>query len=150
MTSNDMRTATEVGMTPWEQVLAHKDKLWYLACAYTGKTKLEVEENIHESMMIAGLLMKEGLHIHHPTYMTHKIAGMFDLPTNYEWWIKYNEHYIDAGHGVLVCRRNMKTSRGVKYEVQYAQRQWKPSFVVDRMGENLVVQEMYDAWPELS
>lgn len=153
-------TSNNGELTPYEQICLHKDKLWYLACAYSGTTKAEIEENVHESMMVAGLLMQDGFHIHHPTYMTHRIAQWYDLPTNYEHWVKYNEFFIDASHGILVVQNKMWDSRGVKYELQYAKSKWKPAFVVlrDRAPgsprntpkNKLYVRDLYEAWPELS
>lgn len=144
MTTAYDKTVPAVQITAWEQVFRNKDKLWYLACAYTGKTKIEVEENIHESLVIASLLTKEGLHIHHPTYFTHKMAQINDLPTDHQYWWQHNIFFMDASFGALVVRRNYKTSRGVTAELDYLQQKWKPSFLVDRMGTNLVVRDIWE------
>lgn len=150
MQSNEAQMPPQAVPTAWELVQRHKDKLWYLAHAYSGKNKAEVEENVHEATVMAGLLMEQGFHIHHPTYFTHHVARVYDLPTNFEHWVKYNEFFIDQSYGIFVVKRKMKLSRGVKYELDYGKRKWKPAFVVDRMGLNFIVQEMYEAWPEFA
>lgn len=94
---------------------------FYMACPYS-KGDYSIEENLRLSMQMCGELMQLGLFIHHPTYMTHDIAGKYSLPTDHVHWWRYNEAFMKAAAGIIVAQihPSWNKSRGVMAEIDWA------------------------------
>lgn len=66
----------------------------YLACPYSDPDPKIMEERFKEVTRAAGILIKKGYIVFSPITHCHLIAQMCELPTDVEFWIKYDQEFI--------------------------------------------------------
>jgi hypothetical protein len=109
--------------------------LIYLASPYTYKIKEEdvsrpgsvewgkgiEEDRFHQVCLVAGELMKDGLHVFSPMAHTHPILTRCDLPTDWEFWKEYDEQMLKAcKRFVIAMLPGWHRSKGVSAERKLA------------------------------
>ena len=89
----------------------------YLAVPYSG-----TENSSFKAVnAYAGMLMGEGHFVISPISMCHLIARQIGLPTEFDYWRKFDFKLIDVCDCIVVlCLERWVESRGVMAEVNYA------------------------------
>lgn len=89
----------------------------YLAIPYTG----EEDAAYRFANRYAGMLMQEGHLVFSPISMCHSIAQVAKLPTDFEYWRRFNIHMLDLCDVLVVLMFDgWKESVGVTAEIEYA------------------------------
>lgn len=99
----------------------------YLASPYTSKYVNEMEERFRAACRAAGDLMNSGYLVFSPIAHTHPIAVVCDLPRHADFWMEYDETFIEWCDELWVLGIDgYKESKGIKAEVRIAEKLGKP------------------------
>jgi len=110
------------------------DKLIYLAQPYTG-TDEEMEDRYEIACEITAKLMREGHYVFSPIAHSHGPA-QFGLDKDFTYWQDYCEIMIKKCDEVHVMTiQGWTTSKGVAYEIEYADSLGIPVITFDPYGE---------------
>jgi len=100
---------------------------WYVASPYsavglTGQLARELMEDRFRSVRaFMGWAMRANMIVYSPIVQCHQIATIYNLPTDHEFWLKFDEAMIKGGGGVIVlCIDGWQESFGVRGEVALA------------------------------
>lgn len=66
----------------------------YLACPYSDPDPTIMEKRFKEATKAAGILIKKGYIVFSPITHCHPIATTCNLPTDVEFWIKYDLEFL--------------------------------------------------------
>ena len=89
----------------------------YLAIPYTGQE----DAAFRFANRYAGMLMQEGHLVFSPISMCHSIAQVVKLPTDFEYWKRYDFHMLNLCDMLVVLMFDgWKESVGVQGEIEYA------------------------------
>lgn len=120
----------------------------YLASQYTAPTKRKMHENFLDALHAKAWLLQQRHWVYSPIVHCHETARLHELPTNFEFWIDYNNAMIEASKGIIVLMTDgWKQSKGVKAEMIFAEnlklpRLWiAPSIKSAAYGEPYLVGE---------
>lgn len=104
-----------------------KDKpLQYLCTVYSSNLAGLEGANL-QAAKIAGELLQKGHRIFCPITHSHIIAKVSKLPTEFAWWMRLDEGFIDACDELLVAMiPHWDTSKGITHEINYARETGKP------------------------
>jgi hypothetical protein len=104
--------------------MLHPDKgLIYLASPYSHPDPRVEEARFEAVCMAAGRLMAQGHHIFSPIAHSHPIAKRHKLPTDWEYWKKYDEAILrTCAHFWVYSRDGWRESTGVAAETAIARR----------------------------
>jgi hypothetical protein len=98
----------------------------YLCSAYSDPDKAVMEARFQEVCKLCAELMKKGYVVFSPIAHCHPIA-QHGLPTDFEYWKKYDEDMIGMCDEVWVYMMpGWDTSKGVAAEMKIALAQSKP------------------------
>jgi hypothetical protein len=105
--------------------------LVYLAAPYTHPDRVAMNDRAKMINILAGGLMKRGVHVFSPISHSHSIAQDCDLPANFEFWREYDEEILSKCSALLVYQiSGWDSSVGVKAEIEIAKRLDIPVFYV--------------------
>jgi len=112
-------------MIPQNQVI-------YLCAPYTHSDWHVVFYRIKKVNLIAGHLINKGFFIFSPISHCHEIAMACHLPTDFDFWQRYNKAMIDACDCLLLATlAGWRESKGVTGEISYARQRVKNIYTVD-------------------
>lgn len=112
----------------------------YLASPYTAPTAEGREENFRLAQRATALLIKKGLAVYSPIVHCHDMAERFSFPTDYLFWLKYNNSFIRRAESMFVLKiPGWEKSKGVETEIDLANRAFIPLFGVIFVGEENVL-----------
>jgi hypothetical protein len=97
------------------------DKIYYLACPYTGPDKSVEEARFHAANRTAARLIAEGHFVFSPVSHFHPIAIDAKLSGGWDFWQKYCEMSLHWCNRLIVLKLNgWETSTGVQAEISLA------------------------------
>lgn len=113
----------------------------YLAIPYTGQE----DAAYWFANRYAGMLMQEGHLVFSLISMCHSIAQVAKLPTDFEYWRKYNFHMLNVCDVLVVLMFDgWRKSVGVTSEIEYATKIGMPiiyRFFTDQPSEIQIAEE---------
>lgn len=93
----------------------------YLASPYSHPDHAVMEARFDAACRAAGALMAAGYIVFSPIAHTHPIAVRCELPRGWDFWQKYDHHFVTTAEKVLVLRLDgWKESKGVSAEIDIA------------------------------
>ena len=96
--------------------------LVYLAVPYTHPDPAVMEYRFKAVNLVAGILMKQGIHIFSPISHTHPIAVECDLPRGFDFWEQYDRAILQVCRKVIVLKLpGWEQSKGVQAEIKIAE-----------------------------
>lgn len=102
-------------------------RLIYLASPYSHPDSAIQESRFIEVCRVAAAMMREGHLIFSPIAHSHPIAMAGSLPTDWEFWRKYDHAMLDAASELWVLKiPGWDESQGVQAEIVYAIALGKP------------------------
>lgn len=129
--------------SPDELIRRAAGRFYYLASPYTHRLRHVQEQRYAEVTTYAGALLAAGVHVFAPIVQTHRAAGMFNLPGNFEWWLDYNKAFMDASAGTILADIDgWRQSRGVAQEMAYTREQGKPVYRAVLMNDEPTIWEL--------
>jgi nucleoside 2-deoxyribosyltransferase len=112
--------------------------LIYLATPYSHEDTAIRDERFNIACRVAARLMAQGHLIFSPIAHTHPIAMAGELPTDWEFWKRYDHAHLDAAAQVWVLRIDgWDRSKGVAAEIEYAMSKGKPVAYICPMPSDL-------------
>lgn len=92
----------------------------YLASPYTHPERSVRNLRYLRTRLALGHFMKMGLPIYSPIVHCHHVAAETDLPTTFEFWIAYNNHFMDRSEALWIFQLDgWFGSSGIKHELNY-------------------------------
>jgi hypothetical protein len=126
-------------------------RFYYLASPYTHPSASMRDLRAAVAYEMAGELMAKGLYVYAAIPATHEAAKAHTLPTNYEWWVGFNESFIKASAGIIVCCiPGWEESRGVKFEIEYAKSLGLPIYMGHLIARDVDVRPYLTKTDQLS
>lgn len=111
-------------------------RVYYLASPYSNPDPAVVEARYEAVLEASVQLMNKGFILMEPIAQSHDKAKRYTLPTNFEYWQRANEAWINKSDGVIVCLIDgWKESRGVQSEIAYAESKGQSVYYYDGKGE---------------
>ncbi len=105
--------------------------LIYLATPYSSPNPYVRLKRFMHVNRFAAELMREGKHVFSPISHTHPIAEQCALPTDWEFWRKYDEVMLSRCQSLVVLKvEGWETSKGVRAEMKIAKRMGLPIHMV--------------------
>lgn len=99
----------------------------YLASPYSHKDKKVVLERFEQTEEALAKLLRRGMTVYSPIVHCHALATKFGLPTDAEYWQRYNHRFLSVCRKLLVLQIDgWSTSLGVNDEIRYADIHHKP------------------------
>lgn len=93
----------------------------YLAQPYTHKRSDVVHARFKIGEFMTWHYMKAGEHIFSPIVMCHKISKLYEMPTDFAFWMEYDYDIIRSSKEVRVLQLpNWQDSVGVAAEIKFA------------------------------
>lgn len=107
-------------------------KFYYLASPYTAPIPEVRTNNAWAVMTYSGWFMTEGVYVYSPIWSCHEPARQYNLPTDFNWWLRFNESFIIPSAGIIVCMLDgWVESKGVNYEIEYGRKIGKDIYFFD-------------------
>lgn len=111
----------------------------YLGSPYTHTSQLEVERRVHLTEQCTKELMLRGLPVFSPIVHCHYIATQYKMPTDAEYWEKYNLEFLRKSEELFVlCIDGWKESVGLAMEIGIAQALRIPTKFVNEWGDEVL------------
>lgn len=139
------------------KVEARREHLTYLASPYSPPAHLEgrMAGVVHRQVMftavarVAAIMMARGELLFSPIAHTHPIAMEGTLPTDWQFWQRYDTRMIASCDSVTVaCLEGWRESRGVQAEIAEAERLGLPVRYVNEDGVPLKHRPLLPLSPE--
>lgn len=93
----------------------------YFASPYTNPDQKIVEARYLAVQEATAFFMKAGFAIYSPIVHCHEIAKKFKLPTDWEFWWRYNQRFMASAKDIWILKLDgWAESKGVKAELEYA------------------------------
>lgn len=106
--------------------------LVYLATPYSHPDRAIRVQRFEKVNVVAGKLMREGLHIFSPISHTHPIAEASDLPLGFDFWQKYDTAILSTCCKLIVLKLDgWEQSVGVAAEIAIAKNLGLPIEYID-------------------
>lgn len=110
----------------------------YLASPYTHDSRRVVLARYRAALSCAAALMRRGEIVLSPIAHSHAIAEAHELPTTFDFWMRYNFAWLDACTALVVLAIDgWRESRGVQAEIARAQARGMRVSYVDERGEEV-------------
>lgn len=85
-----------------------------------------------EASALLGKLLKSGHRVFCPIAHCHRASELENLPTLFDWWMDYDEGWIDKCDEILVAKMpKWEISKGITHEIAYAEKTGKPVNYLD-------------------
>ena len=93
----------------------------YLACPYSSKhASIRHKRYLQVAEVTAELLIKN-IHVYSPIVHCHDIACRFNLPGDFNFWMKYNYAMLSKASGLTILELpSWEKSKGLRAEIEYA------------------------------
>ncbi len=92
----------------------------YLASPYTHKSAYIQHQRFKVVCAVAAKLMSEGKIIFSPIAHGHPIALVGKLPTDWDYWEKFDKEFLNASESMIVLMLDgWEESKGVQAEIKY-------------------------------
>lgn len=89
---------------------------WYMAGPYSDNPT----EHYEQHLLAAAILVKQGYVVYSPIVHCHNMAAKYELPTDAEFWKRFNHTIIEKSNGVLLIKfSGWEKSGGVKEEINF-------------------------------
>lgn len=99
----------------------------YLASPYSSTDPELVKERFLTTERATAKLMQRGITVYSPIVHCHEIATKFSMPTDAEYWQRFNHRFISVARKLLVLTLDgWEQSLGVRDEIRYAITHMKP------------------------
>lgn len=93
----------------------------YLASPYSHPDLNIMHQRYVQTMKHTAKLLFQGKHVFSPIVHCHELARWFNLPTEYNFWLEYNQHMLARADELLVlCLEGWSESKGVAGEIEFA------------------------------
>lgn len=93
----------------------------YLSSPYTHPNPEVVQIRYHKTLEALAYLLNEGMMVFSPIAHCHEAAVRFKLPTDFNFWARYNEHMVGICEELWVLRlEGWELSIGVQNEINMA------------------------------
>lgn len=107
-----------------------KDKKVYLAAPYSHENSIVERARFDIINHFTGQLMHLGVLVFSPISHTHPIAITCGLPTDAEFWLKYDETFVEWAEILVILNIDgWETSKGVAREVEIFNDGTKPLYL---------------------
>jgi nucleoside 2-deoxyribosyltransferase len=101
----------------------------YLSSPYTHKDQSIVDHRVAVTQEVTASLMRHGYHVFSPIVHSHNMAKVLEMPTDFEFWSKWNMAFIKSLDAFAVLRiGGWDQSRGVIAETRRAFGLGKPVY----------------------
>lgn len=116
---------------PWHEALKG-DTFWYLCHPYMAHQG-SFEASFKEANLVAGLLIKSGVHVLSPISHSHPIAMECRMDeTSHDLWMPEDLAILRGANGVLINPSpGWRLSKGIRMELDEAYRLGKPVYKLD-------------------
>ena len=109
-----------------------KNKIYYLASPYTHDDPNIINERYEKIEKVATVLLIEGYILYEPIVSNHHKSKKYELPSNFEFWKRSNDAFIEKCDGLIVCKlEGWENSKGVKNEIDIAKKLNKDIYYID-------------------
>mgnify|MGYP001810783450 CR=1 FL=1 len=99
----------------------------YLASPYSHDNPEIMQMRYFGAMDATAHLLKQHVAVYSPIVHCHEIAKVHELPTDFEFWMRYNYRMLSAARKLLVLTLDgWDKSVGVRAEITYALTHCKP------------------------
>lgn len=100
---------------------------WFLATVYS-RHPYGPEAAFKHAVGVSYRLLQEGVSVYSPIVHSHPIAmHNGDLPTDAEFWWRYNLPFMEAAHGLIVMAiTGWQESVGIAIEIEWFENAGKP------------------------
>lgn len=113
-----------------------KKDLVYLASPYTHNFKKVMHYRFEKVMKLTAGLLKKGHFIFSPITYAHIMATKHTLPTNWEYWLDFDELIISRCDKLFVFTLDgWEESKGVSKEIEIAKKYNIPIFYINEKSE---------------
>lgn len=104
----------------------------YLASPYTHSNPITMVNRFWDTRKFVAQMIKQDTLIFSTIVHNHDLAYLYDLPTDQEFWWKYNRAMMNAADEVWVLKLDgWEDSAGVQREIEYAQTKGIPVEYID-------------------
>ena len=104
----------------------------YLTSPYSSKEKGVPQQRFEEVEKATAFFMKHGHAVYSPIVHCHRIASLYDLPTDADFWWRYNQRFMIAARDIWVLKlEGWSESKGVRMEVDFANTFFKPVLYIE-------------------
>lgn len=94
----------------------------YLATPYSDPDELVRDLRYRQAKALWTALMNQGKQVFAPVVHAHPAAVVHDLPKDFEFWRRWNIHFLRHADGLIVgTLPGWEGSTGVRAEIQFAQ-----------------------------
>lgn len=108
-----------------------KEKLFYLATAYSHPDESMREFRFRMACDVAGFLMAKGFNIFSPIAHTHPIAVRCELPKGWDYWGQYDQAVIARCDAMItLISPGWDVSKGMAAEIEIANQLGKPIYTL--------------------
>jgi len=102
--------------------MKNKD-LIYLASPYTHASKKIMYERFEKVLRLAAYLIRKGHFVFSPIAYGHVMAGRYKLPTDWKYWLSFDEKLISKCDKLMVFKlKGWQKSKGVQAEMKIARK----------------------------
>ena len=99
---------------------------WYLATPYSKHPRGR-QVAYEQAVSQTHLLLAAGVVVYSPITQNHPIAEMHDMPTQFEFWERFDKTMIHSSAGLIFCKLDgWSESVGVDAEIRFAREIGRP------------------------
>ena len=101
----------------------NKKELIYLASPYSHASKKVMYERFEKVLRLAAHLIGKGQFVFSPIAYGHVMAGKYKMPTDWEFWLAFDEKVISKCDKLIVLKlEGWQKSNGVQAEIKIAKK----------------------------
>jgi hypothetical protein len=114
-------------------------ELIYLASPYTHASKKVMYERFEKVLRLTAYLIRKGYVVFSPIAYGHVMAGRYKMPTDWEYWLAFDEKLISKCNRLLVFKlKGWNKSKGVQAEIKIAKKYKIPvEYVFDKIKKGI-------------
>jgi len=113
--------------------------LIYLASPYTHASKMVMYERFEKVLRLTAHLIRKGHFVFSPIAYGHVMAGRYKMPTDWEYWLAFDEKMISKCDKLLVFKlKGWNKSKGVQAETKIARKFGVPvEYIEDKIKKRI-------------
>jgi len=114
-------------------------ELIYLASPYTHASKKLMYERFEKVLRLTAHLIRKGRFVFSPIAYGHVMAGKYKMPTDWEYWLAFDEKLISKCDKLMVFKmRGWEKSKGVQAEIKIAKKYKIPvEYIEDKIKKGI-------------